>query len=210
MGTVRGYRRGTSLLWVRRSTAERPSPLRFCSALGTNALTGSVPSSLSALTNLTELCVPPCCCACGRGGSDRSALLRARGMSGGACLGASSRGGAAAGLLRYSRRGPWARDVTKEYSSGTPPMGTVRGYRRGTSLLWVRRSTAERPSPLRVCSWLSFNALNESVPSSLSALTKLSQLCVPPSCQWRLRACGRGGSDRSALLRARGMSGVHV
>jgi hypothetical protein len=27
-------------------------------------------------------------------------------------------------------------------------MGTVRGYRRGTWLLWVRHSTAERPSPL--------------------------------------------------------------
>jgi hypothetical protein len=43
------------------------------------------------------------------------------------------RGGAAAGLLRYSQRGPRARDVTKEYSrgSGTPPMGTVRGDLQG-------------------------------------------------------------------------------
>ena len=68
MGTVRGYRRGTSLLWVRRSMAERPSPIRVCSALNNNALTGSVPSSLSALINLEEMCVPPranSVCACG-------------------------------------------------------------------------------------------------------------------------------------------------
>jgi hypothetical protein len=103
--------------------------------------------------------------------------------------------------------GTLARDVTKEYSRGTPPMGAVRGYRRGTAWLWVRRSTAERPSPLRVCSILYNNTLNGSVPSSLSALTNLKSLCVPPSCQWRLRACGRGGSDRSALLRVHGMSG---
>jgi hypothetical protein len=105
MGTVRGYRRGTSLLWVRRSTAERPSPPRVCSDFSNNALTGSVPSWLSALTNLGQLCVPPrasgaCACAAEEG-RDRSALLRARGMSG-----ASSGGGAAAGLLRCSQRGP--------------------------------------------------------------------------------------------------------
>ena len=47
------------MLWVRRGTAERPSPLRVCSTLSNNALTGSVPSSLSALTNLEALCVPP-------------------------------------------------------------------------------------------------------------------------------------------------------
>ncbi len=84
---MRGYGRGTSLLWVRRGTAERPSPLRVCSVLSNNKLTGSVPSSLSALTKLGYLCVPLLAsgvCACGRGGSDRSALLRARGMSGGA------------------------------------------------------------------------------------------------------------------------------
>jgi hypothetical protein len=190
MVTVRGYRRSTSLLWVRRSTAERPSPLRVCSPLDNNKLNGSVPSSLSALTNLSLLCVPPSCCACGRGGSDRSALLRVRGMSGVGMFGASSRCGAAAGPLRCSQRGPRAHDVTEEYSRGTLHMGTVRGYRRGTSLLWVRRSTAERPSPLRVCRYLSNNTLTGSVPSSLSALTNLAYLCVAPSCQRRLRACG--------------------
>jgi hypothetical protein len=77
---VRRYLRGTSLLWARRSTAERPSPLRMCSQLYNNALTGSVPSSLSALTNLEGLCVPPACkrhLHVGRGVSDLSALLRA-------------------------------------------------------------------------------------------------------------------------------------
>ncbi len=191
---------------------ERPSPLRVCSYLSNNRLTGSVPSSLSALTNLIELCVPLLAngvCTCGRGGSDRSALLRARGMSGGALhVWGIEQGGAAAGLLRYSQRGPRAGDVNTEYSRGSPPIGTVRGYRRGTWLLWVRRSTAERPSPLRVCSFLLDNTLTGSVPSSLSALTKLSALCVPPSCQRCLHLCGRGGSDRSALLRVRAMSGV--
>jgi hypothetical protein len=131
-------------------------------------------------------------------------------MSGGGMSGASSGGGAAAGLLQCSQRGPLARDVTEEYSRGTHCMGTVRGYRRSTSLPWVRRSTAERPSPLRVCSALSNNELNGSVPSSLSALTNLVQLCVAPSCQRRLRVRGRGGSDRSALVRVRAACrGVH-
>jgi hypothetical protein len=40
---------------VRRSTAERPSPPRACSSVGSNVLTGSVPSSLSALTKLAVL-----------------------------------------------------------------------------------------------------------------------------------------------------------
>jgi hypothetical protein len=98
-----------SLLWVRRSTAERPSRLRVCSDLSSNALTGSVPSSLSALTNLDTLCVarflprrlrvrPR------RVGSVRLYSERA------ACRGwhvwCIERGGAAAGLLRYSQRGP--------------------------------------------------------------------------------------------------------
>jgi hypothetical protein len=78
-------------------------------------------------------------------------------------------------------------------------MSTVRGYRKGTSLLWVRRSTAERPSPLRVCSALNGNKLNGSVPSSLSALTNLSLLCVPPFLlRVRPRRVGSVGSAPSA------------
>jgi hypothetical protein len=82
-----------------------------CSDLSHNALTGSVPSSLSALINLAYLCVPPLrhrVCGCGRGGSDRSALLRAHGerQSGGASPGHGA-DGAAVGLLRYSQRGPF-------------------------------------------------------------------------------------------------------
>jgi hypothetical protein len=126
MGTVRGYRRGTWLLWVRRSTAERPSPPRVCSNLYDNKLTGSVPSSLSALTKLAFLCVPPRAdgvCACGPGGSDGSALLRPRGMSGDACRGHRAGAMRQQGLLRQSPRGPRACDVTKEYSRGTPSYG---------------------------------------------------------------------------------------
>ncbi len=201
------------MLRVRRSNAERPSPLWVCSILNNNKLNGSVPSSLSALCYLQFLCVPPSCqrrfCSCGRGGWDRSALLRARGMSGvyverhqakavreqGCC-------GALTGDLGHAMR--------LRSTQGAPLLwGTVRGYRRGTRLLWVRRSTAERPSPLRVCSDLHSNALNGIVPSSLSALIRLELLCMPPSSRC-VCACGRGGSDRSALLRARGMSGVHV
>jgi hypothetical protein len=120
MGTVRGYRRGTSLLWVRRSTAERPSPLRVCSDLSQNTLTGSVPSSLSALIKLSWLCVPPSCCACGRGGSDRSALLRVRA----ACLG--------------HRAGAVQQGCCGVLSEGTS--GTRCDYRvlKGHPLLWVR------------------------------------------------------------------------
>jgi hypothetical protein len=122
----------------------------------------------------------------------------------GASSGGIEGGGAAAGPLQCSQRGLRARDVTTEYSRGTPPMGTVRGYRRGTSSLWLRCSTAERPSPLRVCRYLSFNALTGSVPSSLSALTNLYGLCVAPSCQRRLHVrprrvgIGRLCSERAA------------
>jgi hypothetical protein len=193
---------------------ERPSPLWLCSDLSWNALTGSVPSSLSALTNLAYLCVAPSCqwrlLACGRGGSDRSALLRARGMSG-VDVGGIEGVGAAAGLLRYSQRG----------GSGTPrDYGVLKGH----PLPWVRCAGTvgahgccgcgvappKRPSPLRVCSALNGNALTGSVPSSLSALTKLSQLCVAPSCQRRLRVrlmlvrIGRHCSERAACRR------VHV
>jgi hypothetical protein len=87
------------------------------------------------------------------------------------------------------------------------PMGTVRWYRRGTSLLWVRRSTAERPSPLRVCRDLNDNPLNGSVPSWLSALTKLSQLCVTPSCHRRLRVRLMLGRIGRLCSEQRGMSG---
>jgi hypothetical protein len=205
-GTVKAHRccaRGVA-------PPERPSPLRVCSDLDNNKLTGSVPSTLSALTNLGALCVPPSCqrrfCACSRGGSGLVGSAPSARHVGGCIFGASSMGVAAAGLLQCSQRGPLARDVTTEYSSGTPPLVTVRGYRKGTSLQWVRRSTAERPSPLRVCSDLTHNALTGSVPSSLSALTNLALLCVPPSCQRRLhvqprRAGSVGSAPSSAACR---------
>ena len=90
-------------------------------------------------------------------------------------------------------------------------MGTVRGYRRGTWLLWVRRSTAERPSPLRVCCWLNKNELTGSVPSSLSALINLFVLCVPPSFQRRLRVRPRRvGIGRLCSEQRAACQGVHV
>ncbi len=168
------------MLWVRRSTAERPSPLRFCSDLSSNLLNGSVPSSLSALTKLTLLCVAPSC--------QRRLRVRPRRVGsvgsapsarhvGGFMTGASSRGGAAAGLLRCSQRGPRARDVTEEYSKGHPLLwlqcaGTVGAHR----CCGCGVAPPERPSSLRVCRYLSVNKLTGSVPSSL---TNLVNLCVP-------------------------------
>jgi hypothetical protein len=133
-------------------------------------------------------------------------LRSERGMSGGCMSAASSGGGAAAGPLRCSQRGPLARDVTTEYSRGAPSYGIqCAGTFRGTWLLWVRRSTAVRPSPLRVCRYLFNNKLTGSVPSSLSALTHLIGLCVPPCCQRRLRvrprSVGSVGSAPSAACR---------
>ncbi len=130
-------------------------PLRFCSDLTYNALTGSVPSSLSALTNLAFLYVPPSC--------QRRLRVRPRrvGSVGNAPSGAACRGMHVGGI-EQGRCGSRAVAVVSEGTSGMrcdyygvlkghPSLwGTVRGYRRGTWLLWVRRSTAERPSPLRV------------------------------------------------------------
>ena len=202
------------MLWVRRSTAgaaesasgvQRAQPERAegeCAelALCTHQSCSAVRAPLlpSALARAAEE------------GRDRSALLRARGMSGDALHIWGIEGcGAAAGLMRYTlRRDPGHTSDSKEYSRGTPPMGTVRGYGRGTWLLRVRRSTtAERPSPLRVCSDLSLNTLTGSVPSSLSALINLAYLCVPPSCQRRLRVRRMLGRIGRLCSEQRGMSG---
>ena len=101
------------MLWVRRSTAERPSPLRVCSDLSQNALTGSVPSSLSALTNLASLCVPRSChrrlrvrprrVGIGRLCSERAAC---RGVHVWGHRAGAVRQCTAVGLLRYAQRGP--------------------------------------------------------------------------------------------------------
>jgi hypothetical protein len=114
-------------------------------------------------------------------------------------------GGRAVAVLS---EGTLARDVTKEYSSGTPPYGVqCAGAFRGTWLLWVRRSTAERPSRLRMCRYLSDIALTGSVPSSLSALTNLLALCVPRSCQRGLRVRPRSVGSVGSAPSARHVGG---
>jgi hypothetical protein len=113
--------------------------------------------------------------------------------------------------MRYSQRGPLARDVTKEYSMGTPILWVqCAGTYRGPWLLWVRRSTAERPSPLRVCRYLYNNKLTGSVPSSLSALTELVFLCVPRSCLRRLRVRPRRVGWVVSAPSVRQVGGMHV
>jgi hypothetical protein len=103
--------------------------------------------------------------------------------------------------------------VTKEYSRGTPSYGLVGGYPSGAhGCCEVRRITAERPSPPRVCSALYNNMLTGSVPSSLSALTKLTLLCVPRlepmALARRPRRVGWVGSNPSARHVGRCMSGA--
>jgi hypothetical protein len=103
--------------------------------------------------------------------------------------------------------------VTNEYSRRTPPYGvrcagTVGAHR----CCGCGVAPPERPSPLWLCSVLSFNTLTGSVPSSLSALTNLCALCVPPSCQRRLRVrprrVGSVGTGPSARHVAGCMSGA--
>ncbi len=123
----------------------------------------------------------------GRLCSERTACRGVHCMSGGI-----EGGGAAAGLMRCSQRGPlhamWLRSTQ-------------------------RRSTAERPSPPRVCSQLANNELTGSVPRSLSALIKLTTLCVPPRADGAC-TCGRGGSESfgsspsSAACRGHRVGGV--
>jgi hypothetical protein len=152
--------------------------------------------------------MPTGACARSRGGSDRSALLRARGMSGGACRGVH------VGRIERGRCGSRAVAVLSEGTSGPRcDQGVLKGHpSHGYSArvpIGAHRccgcgvvSTAERPSPLRVCSDLGDNKLTGSVSSSLSALTNLQYLCVPPSCQRRLHVrltwVGSVGSAPSA------------
>ncbi len=136
MGTVRGYRRGTWLPWVRRSTAgaaesasgvQHPRQQRAdgeCAELALRAPRDHMPVRAPFLPAALARAGPRRVGSVGSAPSARHV--------GGCMTKASSRGGAAAGLLRYSQRGPRARDVTKEYSRGHPILwGTVRGYRKG-------------------------------------------------------------------------------
>jgi hypothetical protein len=209
MGTVRGYRRGTSLLWVRRSTAESASGVQCpqwqqaeweCAELALRAH--------QSFSTVRAPCLPTACARAAGEGSDWSALLRARGMSGDACRGHRAGAVRQQGRCGALRGDPRARDVTKDYSKGHPIpwvrcTGTVGAHR-------CCGCGAVPPSPLRVCRYLNNNnKLTGSVPSSLSALTKLAYLCVPPSCQRvfvRVRP-GRGRIGRLCSERAacRGM-----
>jgi hypothetical protein len=119
---------------VRRSTAERPSPPRVCRYLYNNKLTGSVPSSLSALSNLASLCVPPSSHHCLRVWPSRVGWVGSAPTTrhvGGCMSGASSRGDAAAGPVA----------VLLEGTSGTR---CDEGVLKGHPILWVRYAGTER------------------------------------------------------------------
>jgi hypothetical protein len=155
MGTVRGYRRGTWLLWARRSTAgaaesasgaQRPQRQRAdgeCAELALRAhqayRTVRAPFLPPALTSATEegrlsrLC------------SERAACQGMHCMSG-----ASSGGGAAAELVAVLSEGTLARDVSKEYSRRTASYGY--GARVPQGAHGCCGGGVVRPSPLRVCS----------------------------------------------------------
>jgi hypothetical protein len=118
-------------------------------------------------------------------------------------VGGIERGRCGSRAVAVLSEGTLARDVTKEYSRGTPSYGcSARGPSGAHRCCGYGVVPPERPSPLRVCSKLRQNALNGSVPSSLSALINLELLCVPPSCQRRLRVrprrVGSVGSAPSA------------
>jgi hypothetical protein len=156
MGTVGGYPLGHIVaVGAAQYCAERPSPLWLCSDLSNNTLTGSVPSSLSALIYLVNVCVPPSC--------QRRLRVRPRRV----------------GIGRHCSERAAYRGMHDWGIEQGGVCSTMRGYGRGTCLLGVRR--IERPSPLRVCSLLNENKLTGSLPSSLSALTNLGGLCVPLS-----------------------------
>ncbi len=197
------------MLCVRRGTAraERPNPLRVCRCLNDNALNGIVPSSLFALTNLDDLCVPPqanCACESGRCASDRSALLRAHGM-----LGASSGAVRQQGLLRYSQRRPRARDVTWSTQGAPHSMGTVRGYRRGTWLLWILLGTARAAES---ASGVQRPQLQRADGECAELALRAHQAFLPvraPSCQRRLRVRPRRVGSIGSAPSARHVGGMH-
>jgi hypothetical protein len=206
--SVRGYRRGTWLLWVRRSTIARAA--ESASGVQLAQLERADGECAELALRAHQAFLPVRAPSCQR-------RLRVRPMLVGSVGTAPS--ARHVGGIERGRCGSRAVAVLSERTSGMRcdqelvlkghPLlwGTVRWYRRRTSLLWVRRSTAERPSPLRARSYLNQNALNGCVPSSLSALTKLVQMCVTPSCHGVCTSAAEDGRDRSALLRARGMSG---
>jgi hypothetical protein len=199
--------------WVRRSMA--PSGrVRFgcASALDSNTLTGSVPSSLSALINLAYLCVPPQpSSACQRRLRVRPRRIGSVGAAPSAQhVGGIERGGVAAGLLRYSQRGPRARDGTKEYFKGHPILwvrcaGTVKAHSWcGCGVVW--RRAAESASGVQTP--LQQHADGECAELALCAHRAYITVRLPHSCQRRLRVRPRRFRSVSSAPSARHVGGI--
>ncbi len=92
--------------------------------------------------------------------------------------------------------------MTKEYGSGTVKRVVEAVGYGARVLVGARRCCGwgvvppERLSPLRVCSDLNNNALMGSVPSSLSALINLEEVCVPAYTIGVSACAADGGADR--------------
>ena len=144
----------------------------WCSDLGLNAFTGSVPSSLSALTDLETLCETPRAAAC------LCVLPRAlRSVGSAPCAAAQSIDGVSANPVNGAAVGVFTVLVVVTGE----PCGTLEGLgSRSPSAPAAAQSREVWLSPLWICSDLGNNALTGSMPSSLSALRNLRELCVAP------------------------------
>ncbi len=204
---MRGYRKESSLLRVRRSTAraaefasrvQRPQQQSAeweCAELALRAHQSCIPVRAPFL--------PPALARAADVGSDRSALLRARGTSGDAEVWGIERGRCGSRSDAVLSEGTLARDVAAEYSRGTPPMGTVRGYRRGTWLLRVRRSTARAAESASGVQQHQLECADgECAELALRAHQSYTTVRAPHSCQRHLRVrpmwVGSVGSAPSA------------
>jgi hypothetical protein len=126
MGTMRGYRRGTSLLWVRRSTARAAESAPGVQRAQLERADGECSElALRAHKAYTTVCAPFVTLRLRlrprRVGSVDSAPS-ARHVGG--CMSGASRGAVwQQGCCGALKMGPRARHVTKEYSRGTPSHG---------------------------------------------------------------------------------------
>jgi hypothetical protein len=149
----------------------------WCSDLGSNAFTGSVPSSLSTLTNIYYLCVDPRAarCLCVWPCVFRSVVAAP-------CAVVPSR-------ARIGRSSGWCSSGRVAYSQGEP-CGTPRGLGSTSPADCTAEYDAERNRALRVVRPSPFGAAGASsttaLPEACQARSRRSQTFE--SCAWPLAA----------------------